>query len=154
MLKFYINSLNRCNKFKNKPSSSSNQIISTQNRITDNDLLEDPELHDYIKNIRENKVLSISQKVEIAQQVSSKFIDTLYELILLDIGHGDLHAKNMKISFKLDKATSSDNINGIEVFDWGSYSFGNKEYKTLNSLKFTFDLGSRFISEIIAKNIV
>lgn len=85
----------------------------------------------------------------------------------------------MKISFETDKFSSSEHITGIEVFDWGSGSFGNKEDKNLNSLKFTFDLGSRpkkrfqmrvltlcqkiltalnvkskFISEILAKNIV
>jgi hypothetical protein len=85
----------------------------------------------------------------------------------------------MKISFETHKPSSSEHIIGIEVFDWGSGSFGNREDKNLDSLKFTFDLGSRlkkrfqmrvltlcqkiltalnikskFISEILAKNIV
>ncbi len=104
--KFYINSLNRLKKLKNY--SASNQIISTQNRITDNDLLEDhqlalfveqnptlktsiykfelynnegfeyQELHDYIKKIREDKNLDIANKTEIAQHIVHPKVKTIF----------------------------------------------------------------------------
>ena len=144
---FYANSW-----FKfNKGVLESNKI-STQIKITQEDINNDPQLrsfleknpelrnriykfqlknefnvpyqdlHKYAEEVRLNTNLSKKEKGEIAKGLLAGVFSLMRDMWTMDMGHSDFHANNMKVSFKTPDKFNAKNVHSVLLLDMGRIS--------------------------------
>jgi hypothetical protein len=144
---FYANSW-----FKfNKGVLQSNKI-STQIRITQEDIKNDPQLrsfleknselrnriykfqlknefnvpyqdlHKYAEEVRLNTNLSNKEKGDIAKGLLVGVFSLMRDMWTMDMGHSDFHANNMKVSFENPDKFNAKNVHSVLLLDMGRIS--------------------------------